>query len=296
MPLQKTDLNRERLKYIAAVILYGTIGMFLRYVRLPSEAVAMCRGVIGSVFILAYLKIKKSRLDKKAIRQNLPWLFLSGVCLGLNWIFLFAAYTRTTVAVASLCNYMAPMIVILVSPALLREKLDRRRLLCVPAAFIGILLVSDVPGGKAGSLTGVLLGLAAALCFVCIVLCNRKLKGISAMDKSVVQLALSALTILPYVLWNNKGKVFSPDAVSILVVLMLGVVHTGFAYCLYFSGMGALPVQTVALLGYLEPVVSVLCSVFFLGEALSVWGWIGVALILAAAVVSELMPEEKASR
>jgi drug/metabolite transporter (DMT)-like permease len=70
---------------------------------------------------------------------------------------------------------------------------------------------------------------------------------------------------------------------------MLGVLHTGVAYCLYFSGMGSLPVQTVAILGYLEPVVSVLCSAFFLREAMGVSGWIGAVLIIGAAVVSETM-------
>ncbi len=283
-------LSTERIKYITAVVLYGTIGTFLRYVRLPSELVAMCRGVIGSAFILLYLRARRSRLDRSAIRANRRWLVLSGICLGLNWIFLFAAYIQTTVTVASLCNYMAPIIVIMVAPVVLREPLDKRKLLCVPVALLGIVLVSGVFGGERGNLAGVLLGLTAALCFVCIVLCNRKLRDISALDRSVVQLAISAVTILPYVCIHNMGETLRPDARSLLIVLLLGVVHTGVAYCLYFSGMGTLPVQTVAILGYLEPVVSVLCSALFLREPLSLSGWIGAVLVIAAAAVSELLP------
>ena len=205
----------ERTKFIIAVILYGTIGLFLRYVSIPTEIVVLCRGIIGSIFILLYLKLRGQELDLNAIRRNLLWLILSGICLGLNWGFLFAAYMHTTIAIASLCNYMAPLIVILIAPVILHERLDKRKLPYVAAAFVGIVLVSGVwegaLGKAVGELSGVLLGLASALCFVGIVICNRKLRDISAFDKVVVQLSISALTILPYVLINNYNADLSPD-------------------------------------------------------------------------------------
>ena len=283
----------ERMKYIVAVVLYGTIGMFLRYVNLPSEIVALCRGSIGAVFIALYLKAGHQRLDREAIRRNLRWLVLSGVCLGLNWIFLFAAYMHTTVAIASLCNYMAPLIVILIAPIVLREPISRKKIPCVAAAFIGIILVSGVWGGETGNISGVFMGLAAAAAFVVIVICNRKIHDIPALDKSVLQLAISALTILPYVLVKNHNVNLSLDARSVLIILMLGILHTGFAYILYFSAMHNLPVTTFAVLGYLEPVVSVLCSFFFLHEAMGMAGWIGAVLIIGAAVVSETVSDRK---
>ena len=283
----------ERVKYILAVVLYGTIGMFLRFVRVPSEIVAMCRGIFGSLFILAVLAASGRKPDGGAIRRNLRWLLIGGVSLGLNWIFLFAAYIRTTVAVASLCNYMAPVIVILIAPAVLGERFDWKKMLCVAAAFAGIILVSGVWNGSVGNPAGVVMGLAAAACFVVIVICNRKIGDIPALDKSVVQLAVSAVTILPYVLIRNAGQPLEFDPRSVLIILMLGVLHTGAAYCLYFSGMGSLPVQTVAILGYLEPVVSVLCSAFFLREGMGAAGWIGAVLIVGAAVVSETLGREK---
>ena len=291
---EQKEMNRatERLKYITAVVLYGTIGMFVRYVSLPSEAVAFCRGSFGSVFILLFMRFRGMHPDRKALRKNRALLVLSGVLLGFNWIFLFAAYIETTVAIASLCNYMAPLIVVLVSPFVLREKQNAKKMLCVLGAFIGIILVSGVLSGERGNLSGVVLGLLAALCFVGIVICNRKMSGISAYDKAIVQLGVSAATILPYVLIHNRGTSLMPDTRSALIVLMLGIVHTGFAYCLYFSGMATLPVQTVAVLGYIEPVVSVICSVLFLHESLGIAGWIGAALIILSAVASELVGED----
>lgn len=283
----------ERVKYITAVILYGTIGMFLRYVHAPSELVALCRGIIGAAFIFLYRLLQGQQPARSAIRKALPLLIFSGVCLGLNWIFLFAAYIRTTVAVASLCNYLAPAVVILITPAVLRERLDLRKIPFVLLALAGILLVSGVWEDGGGDTAGVLLGLAAAVFFVLLVVCNRKLKAVPALDRAMIQLAVSAAAILPYVLIRNWGTMPELDLRSWGIILMLGIVHTGLAYCFYFSGMGSLPVQTVAILGYLEPVVSVLCSVLFLREPLSLPGWIGAFLVLASAAVSEALPEKR---
>ena len=180
---------------------------------------------------------------------------------------------------------------ILIAPAVLHEPLDRRKLPCVAAALLGILLISGVWTGSIGSFSGVVMGLAAAICFVVIVICNRKIHDIPALDKSAFQLAVSALTVLPYALLHNRGVELELTATSLLIIVVLGVVHTGIAYCFYFSGMGSLPVQTVAILGYLEPAVSVLCSAVLLHEALGIAGWIGALLIIGAALVSELLTQ-----
>ena len=280
-------MKLERIKFITAVVLYGTIGLFLRQVNIPSEIVVLCRGIIGSAFILVYLKLTDRHIDITAIKNNSRWLLLSGIFLGLNWGFLFAAYMRTTIAIASLCNYMAPLIIILIAPVVLHEPLNTKKLPCVAAAFIGIILVSGFWEGAVGKLSGVLLGLSSALCFVGIVICNRKISKISSFDKAVVQLAVSSLTILPYALLKNYNAALPWNMKSILFIFILGIVQTGIAYCFYFSGLGSLPVQTIAVLGYLEPVVSVFCSAFFLNESMSIAGWIGAVLILGAAVISE---------
>lgn len=281
------NLAKERTKYIIAVILYGTIGMFLRQVSVPSEIVVICRGIIGSAFIFVFMKAQKKLLNTQSIRENRIWLLISGVCLGLNWVFLFAAYLHTTVAIASLCNYMAPMIVIVVAPVALHERLNKRKLPCVIAAFVGIILVSGFWNGEIGDAAGILMGLMAAICFVIIVICNRKMQGINPYNKSISQLVISAVTVLPYVLVKNWGTEINWNVKSVVIIIVLGLVHTGLAYCLYFSGMSTLPVQTVAVLGYLEPIVSVICSAVILHEHMNISGWIGAVLILGAAIISE---------
>lgn len=289
----KMESSRNRkieIQYTSSVVIYGTIGVILRYINLPSELVAMCRGIIGTLFILTYLKIIGQKVDTAGIKDNLKWLVMSGISLGLNWIFLFAAYTHTTVAIASLCNYMAPTIAVLLSPILFKEKLNAKKIICVLAALVGIILVTGIDSftGASSDSLGTIFGLLAAAAFVMIIVCNKHIRGISSFDKAIVQLGVSAVTILPYFLFANYGKSIPLDTRSVLLVLLLGVFHTGIAYIMYFSGVGVLPTNLVAVLGYLEPVVSVLCSAIILKEGLTPLGIVGAILIVGAAVVSEI--------
>lgn len=284
-----------RLRFVIAVVLYGTIGPITRFIGLPSEVIVLFRGAFGSLFVLAFLHARGGALDRQAIRENLRWLVTSGICLGLNWIFLFAAYARTTIAIASLCNYMAPIIVIALSPVVFGERVGLRRLACVVAAFVGIVLVSDLRGALAGEvdLTGVALGLMAALAFVGIVICNKRMGVVGAFDKVVVQLGTSAALVAPYALVVNGGMLplAGVDLRSWLLLALLCLVQTGIAYIFYSGSMGELPVQEIALLGYLEPVVSVLGSALILHEPLGLAGAIGAALVITAAAAGELIDE-----
>lgn len=288
------DLTKARLRFIAAVVLYGTIGPMTRFIHIPSEVVVLMRGSFGSALVLLFQLSQGRRPDAKAIRENLGWLIASGICLGLNWVFLFAAYAYTTVAIASLCNYMAPIIVIAISPFVFREHIGPRRLACIVAAFVGIMLVSDLPAGISGGvdLTGAGLGLAAALAFVGIVICNKRIGEVDAFDKVIVQLAASAATVLPYVLISDGGiPLGGADVLSYVLLAVLVVVQTGVAYIFYFGSMGLLPVQEIALLGYLEPVISVLGSALVLHEPLGLAGAIGAALVIIAAAAGETIQE-----
>ncbi len=277
-------------KYIVAVVIYGTIGPILRYINLPPEIVVCSRGVIGSLSILLFMKVTGRRLDGQAIRSNMVPLILSGIFLGLNWVFLFAAYVRISVAVASLLNYTAPIMVVIIAPFLYKEKISPFKAFCIAVAFIGVVLTSGVVSVGIGriDLIGIVLPILSAFAFVGIVICNKRLTSIDSYNKAVIQLAASAITVLPYAIISNLGSDISPDPRSLILTAMLGIIHTGAAYCLYFSALGILSVQSIALFGYLEPVVSVIGSVFILHQNLDIYGWIGAVLIIAASAASEL--------
>lgn len=285
-------MDVKKLKYVIAVLIYGTIGLVLHYVNVPSSIVVMCRAIIGTAFIAVYMLLTHRKPDGKAIKSNLFWLVISGVSLGLNWVFLFEAYVHTSVAIASLCNYMAPIIVLALSPLLFKTGISLKNTLCVLAAIIGIVLVSGVVTGNPEDVNvrGIVLGLLSAGGFVMLVICNKKIHDIGSYDKALIQLLSAACIVTPYAIFSNIGTfhISEVDLRSALLVIMLGLVHTGIAYILYFDALGSIPVVTVAVLGYLEPVLSILLSAFVLNEACDWYIWVGAILIIGAAVISEL--------
>ncbi len=280
---------------IASMVIFGTIGVFRRFLPLPSASIAALRGIVGAAFLLALTAIRRKKPDRAAIRGNLALLLISGAVMGVNWIALFEAYRFTSVAVATLCYYMAPVFVILVSPVLLGEKLTARKGLCVAAALLGMVLVSGVlEGGAVGSVRGVLLGLAAAALYAAVILMNKKMKPMPGMDRSVVQLFAAGIVVLPYALISGfRGS----EALTLRTALLLAViclVHTGLAYVLYFGSMEGLPAHTIALLGYIDPVVAVLLSALLLHEALTPLILLGAVLIIGTAILGELPGKKKA--
>ena len=289
------EMNIEKIKYIIAVIIYGTNGMMIRFVDLPSSAIVFYRALIGTITIYVILKLKGHKIDRPSVRKNMAVLTVSGVCLGLNWVFLFAAYKVTTVAIASLCNYTAPIIVIIILAVYNRRRPGLSTIMCVIAAAAGIVMVSGVLEGGADNVNaaGIAFGMAAAAGFVGIVLCNRRLKSIDVFDKTVVQMAIAAIVIFIYMFVENGCLPIPGNAVSAILLLVLGIVNTGIAYIFYFGGMSSISVESVAILGYLEPVVSILMSVFVLKESLTAIGIIGAVLLLGAAAWNELSQAKK---
>ena len=276
------------LRYLIAVVIYGTIGLFLHFTSCASEFVVICRGFIGSLFIGLVMLIKHDLPDLKAIKKNLGMLVMSGVALGLNWVFLFAGY-KYGVAVSSLFNYLAPVIVVVISAIFLRIKLSDKQIICVICALIGVVLVSGVfESQNIVDIHCVVYGLAAAIGFVVLVLCNKNIKKIKPLDKTIVQLFVSAITVLPYVIMNNSFPK-TIDTTTLIIVLILGVVHTGVAYILYFNSIDVLNSDKIAILGYIEPVLSILTGALIFKEKLSLFGIIGAIMILTSALLNELL-------
>lgn len=276
------------LRYLIAITIYGTIGLLLHFTSCASEFVVICRGFIGSLFIGLVMLIKHDLPNLKAIKKNLKWLLMSGVALGLNWVFLFAGY-KYGVAVSSLCNYMAPVIVVVISAIFLKTRLSDKQIICVICAVIGVILVSGIfESNSSVDIHCVVYGLMAAIGFVVLVLCNKKIKNIKPLDKTIVQLFASAVTVLPYVIMNdNFPKTI--DNTTLIIVLVLGIVHTGIAYILYFNSIDVLSSDKIAILGYLEPVLSILTGALIFKEQLSLFGIIGAILILVSALMNELL-------
>ncbi len=272
-----------------AMVLFGTIGIFVRYISLPSSLIAMIRGLVGVLFLGAVLLIKRQKINWKSMKENFLLLFVSGAFIGFNWILLFESYRYTTIAVATLCYYMAPVFVVLLSPLVQKEKLTGKKMLCLLAAVGGMVCISGVldQNSISFSLKGIGFGLGAALLYASVILLNKKIKGISVYERTLSQLGVAGLVLLPYNLLTVEWSSISLDTRGLCFLLFVGVVHTGLAYTLYFGAMEKLPVQLTAMLSYIDPVTAVFLSIVLLKEPFGISSLIGMVLILGAAIFSE---------
>lgn len=274
----------------ASMLIFGTIGIFRRLLPMPSAWIAFFRGGIGCAF-LALLRLGRGGIRGRLPGRTAALLALTGAMIGLNWILLFEAFNYTTVPIATLCYYMQPTLVVLLASAFFHERLTPRKAVCALLALIGMVLVSGIPesGLPAGShLRGMLLGFGAACLYATVVLLNKRLSGVDAYLKTILQLGASAAVLLPYLPFAGSPGLSSVGVGVWIILLLVGVVHTGLAYALYFASMDGLRTQTVALFSYIDPVAALILSALFLGERLTPLGALGAVLILGAAAVSEL--------
>ena len=236
--MNSNDSKKDKLMLCSAMVVFGTIGIFRRYIDLPSGMLAMSRGFIGTLYLIIFVMVTKKGISKENIKKNALPLVLSGIFIGFNWILLFEAYNYTSVAVATLCYYMAPIIVIAVSPIILKEKLSGKKIICVGVAVTGMVLVSGVvemEGFKLSEIKGVLLGLGAAMLYATVVLINKKIRDIGPYDKTIVQLASAGSVMLVYTLLVEKVAREDFTLVAVIMLLIVGVLHTGVCYAWYFS-------------------------------------------------------------
>ena len=280
-------MRDPKLKLITSMVIFGTIGLLRRSIPCSSAVVAMVRGFVGVAFLLLWRLGKGKGMDLAAMKKKLPRLLLSGALIGFNWVCLFEAYAYTSVSVATVCYYMAPVFVILASPFVLKEKLTLKKGLCALVAFGGMVLCSGLGSGGGGDLRGVALALAAALMYASVILLNKGLTDLNAEERTAVQLFAAALALLPYVLKTGLPTASELTPTVIALLLVAGIVHTGVAYTLYFGSLDGVSAQTAALMSYIDPVVAILLSALLLHEKMSVAAAIGAVLVIASAVVSE---------
>ena len=279
------------LKLVFTMVLFGTIGIFVRYITFPSSLVALVRGIIGTAYLLfVILAVKKENIDLKAVKKNLLLLVISGTAMGFNWILLFEAYNYTTVATATLCYYLAPIFVIVASPILLKEKLTLKQIVCVLVALIGMVFVSGVLeiSISIAEARGIIFGIGAAILYASVIMLNKAIKDITAYDKTIVQLATAAIVLMPYCALTIDFGTLHADTMAIVMLLVVGILHTGIAYAMYFGAIKELKTQTAAILSYIDPVVAVLLSAILLKESLGIAGIIGAVLVLGSTLVSSV--------
>lgn len=286
-------LKSPRAMIVIAMTVFGTLGPFVRNIAVSSGELALYRAVMAAVLLAGYLSLSKQSLNLKALKRELPLLLFSGMAMGINWILLFEAYKYTTVSVATLSYYFAPVLVTLACPILFREKMGPKQWICFAMSTLGIVLITGIGDLSGGSnhMKGILFGLGAAVFYATVILLNKFIKGVAGIQRTFLQFLAAILILIPYVAFSGGMTLRQLDALGWVCLLIVGLVHTGITYCLYFSALKELPGQEAAILSYIDPLVAVLVSVFVLGEQMTAVQLIGGALILGFTLWNEIRTE-----
>lgn len=278
---------------IISMIIFGTIAPFVRNINVSSAELALYRAIMAAVLVGGFLLVTGQRIDVKAIKKELLLLLISGAAMGVNWILLFEAYKYTTVSVATLSYYFAPSIVMIVCPILFKEKLGAKQIVCFVMSTAGLVLITGTAGGGSRDLIGILFGLGSAVFYAAVMLLNRFIKGVEGIHRTFIQFIAAIIVLLPYVIFTDGFSLGSLNALGWGSLLVVGLVHTGLNYCMYFFALKELPGQKVAILSYIDPLVAVVTSFLFLNESMTAPQILGGLLVLGFTLWSELPSRKK---
>lgn len=280
---------QAKLMLSAAMVIFGTLGVFTRNIGVTSGELALYRAVLAFVLIGVYLVfIKKGGLNLKNAGRELPLLLASGIAMGINWILLFQAYRYTTISAATLSYYFAPVIVTVASPLLFHERLTAKQIICFVMSTLGLVLIIGTGSGEeTAGITGILFGLGAAVFYAAVILLNKFIKNVAGIQRTILQMLAAVVTLLPYVAVSSGFNLNLLDGTGWACLLTVGLFHTGITYCLYFSALKDLTGQEAAILSYIDPLVAVIISVLLLGEPMTLMQLIGGALILGFTLWNE---------
>lgn len=279
-------MKASYLKYIFALLLFGSNGIVASLIHLSSYEIVLLRTLIGSLLLIAIFFIAREKLTFYKYKTQSIFLAVSGIAMGTSWIFLYEAYDEIGVSLASLAYYCGPVIVMILSPILFGEKLTKLKVCSFLVVLVGIFLVNGTAFENGVSVWGLACGLLSAVCYSLMVMFNKKAKDITGLENSMLQLFVAFLTVAIFV-GIKQGYRMEIDTQSIIPILVLGLLNTGIGCYFYFSSIGKLPVQTVAICGYLEPLSAVVFSVIFLKETMLPIQIIGAVLIIGGAMLGE---------
>lgn len=279
---------KARFEIVFSMAAFGTIAVFVRNIGLPSGEVALYRAVIAALALFLWQLCTRQTVRWKDVKKELPLLFVSGAAMSMNWILLFEAYKYTTVAMATLSYYFAPVIVTVASTVLFRERLTAKQISCFVMSTLGLVMVIGVSGGGGShDLLGILLGLGAAVFYAAVVLINKGIRRVSGLNRTFMQFLAAILVMTPYISMTGGSHLAGLDMTGAVNLMVVGVFHTGICYCMYFSSLRYLKGQEASILSYIDPVVAVILSVAVLHEPVSPLQAAGGFMILGFTVLNE---------
>lgn len=282
---------KEKMYFVLSMVIFGAVGVFAKYIDLSSIEIALFMSLIGGLLLFGISIITKNKVSWPNIKKNALALLLASIALSGNWVFLFQSYKETTIANAALSYYFAPVLVTVMSPIVLKEKLSLKKCFCTCAAVVGLILIlqSGRSGEDSNHLIGIVYGLIAATFYAILTLTNKFIRNMNGLEITIAQLLLSSIFLIPSLfITEEKLGLFQLSGNSVILILILGILHAGVGFYLFFSGMKGLGGQSIAILSYVDPLTSLLISALVIGESMTLFQIFGAILLLGSTFISEV--------
>ncbi len=281
--------NKEFGKFILSMLLFGSNGVVASFIALSSREIVLTRTIQGTILLMVLFLGLGNHFTYQKHKKDYLYIALSGIMMAANWLLLFEAYAQVGVSLGMLLNYCGPVIVMVLSPLLFHERLTIRKAVAMTAALAGAVMISCNAAFQGVNAAGLVCGLLSAFAYAAMIICNKKSKEVTGFENATMQMVFCMITVVIFQLWR-QGLAMHIAPADYLPVLWLGLINTGIGCYLYFSSIGKLPVQTVAICGYLEPVSAILLSFVILHEEMGLLRIFGAILIIAGAVLGEWKP------
>jgi drug/metabolite transporter (DMT)-like permease len=265
-------------RMVLAMLMSGTIGLFVVESGQDNTTVVFWRCLIGGSALLAYLSWR--RQWQKLSRINSGWLLLGGLALVANWFCLFGAYHLSSISIATLVYHTQPFFLLLIVAVSQRQAIARTQWLLLLLAFCGVALTTglDISGSGEQIWLGVGLAAIAAALYAVATLTTRQLTGVPPAQIAGLQMMLGVLILLPF----PKAMLTDLALPQLVPILMLGLLHTALMYNLMYSAFQRLPVSSIALLSFIYPLVAVVIDLWYYDIKLQPLQILGMVLILVA--------------
>lgn len=288
MAAKSGSAARSRAMFITAMVVFGTVSLFVRHIPLPSAEIALYRAAIALVVIGIFMAVTGRFKVLRALGKKAWRFFLPGALMALNWVLLFEAIRYTSIALATLSYYVAPTLMVLASIVFFKERLSAWQAVCFVLSTLGLVLMVGVSGGSGEDLKGILLAMGSAVLYAAVVMLNKAAGDTDGIVRTFVQFAAAVAVLAPITALRGGFHLGSLQGQGLFSLLVLGLIHTGLCYCLYFSALAHMRGQQAAILSYLDPLVAVLLSILWLGEKVSAVQLMGGGVMLLFALLNEL--------
>lgn len=285
----------NRIKLVLVMIIWGSLGVFTRSIPLSALSLAFLRAFIALPVLFVVMKMKKA--DKVKWQQLIPYI-ISGVLLGFGWLSLFYGFKHTSISSAVMIYNMCPVYVMIAAPLVLKETISKIQIAVIFISFFGLFLIVGHDLSEGSGYVGLALSAVSGVFYAVIVLINRSIKTrVDNQTATFAQILTAMIVLLPFVLIDgNIFTVVHLNVVAVTYTVLLGVLHTGVAYTLFFSLYAHMKSVEIVSYSFLEPLFGILFSVIFVGETLTFPQIIGGILILGSTYIGEMLKDRKSAK